>query len=117
MKYCHSCRYEFKDEIDVCPDCGVPLRDEPPVPEKYIEEDWVQLCQLNSPIYAEMVKEILDNENVPNYLSFDFITSAFIVRGSSLVGESGKLFVPVEFKEQAWEIIQPIIEDEGTEPE
>lgn len=116
MKYCHSCRYEFKDEIDVCPDCGIPLREDPPAPDKYKEEKWVELYQVSSPIYAEMVKEVLDNEGIPNYLSYDFITSAFIVRGSSLVGESGRLLVPEEFKEEAWNLISSIVE-EGDEEE
>ncbi len=117
MKYCHSCRYEFKDEVDVCPDCGVPLHDTPPAPEKYREVEWVELRQLPSPIYVEMVKEILDNEGIPNYLSFHFLSSTFSIRGSSLVGESGKLFVPKEFRDEALELIEPLIDDEGADQE
>lgn len=113
MKYCHSCRYEFRDEIDQCPDCGVPLKEEAPTPDEYEEVEWVVLRQLPSPIYAEMIKEVLDNEGIPNYLSFDFMSSAFTLRGSSLVGESGKLFVPKEFQEEALELVEPLIDEEG----
>ncbi|HKJ67413.1 MAG TPA: DUF2007 domain-containing protein [bacterium] len=112
MKYCHSCRYEFQDTMDVCPDCGVTLREDPPAPEEYREVEWVELRQLPSPIYLEMVKEILDNEGIPNYLSFNFLSSTFSIRGASLVGESGKLFVPEEFREEALNLIEPLI-DEG----
>jgi len=117
MKYCHSCRYEFHDEVDECPDCGIPLREDPPAPEKYKEVEWVMLRQLPNPIYAEMIKEVLDNEGIPNYLSFDFMSSAFILRGASLVGESGKLFVPKEFREEALELVNPLIDEEPGEGE
>jgi len=117
MKYCHSCRYEFRDDIDVCPDCGVPLREDPPAPEEYREVEWEVLTRLPNAIYSEMIKEILDNEGIPNYLSFDFMSSTFSVRGYSLVGESGKLFVPKEFKEQAAELIEPLIDETDTDQE
>jgi len=117
MKYCHSCRYEFRDEIEVCPDCGVELQTTPPAPEKYREVEWVQLRFLESPLYAEMVKEVLDNEGIPNYLSFDFIAASFSIRGASLVGESGKLFVPKEFAKQAQDIVDPLINDDDEETE
>ncbi len=115
MKYCHSCRYEFQDEIEVCPDCKVPLKDTPPVPEKHREVEWVELRQLPNPIYIEMIKEILDKEGIPSYLSYNFLSSTFSIRGSSLVGESGTLFVPKEFKERAEEIIAPLVDQENTD--
>ncbi len=117
MKYCHSCRYEFRDEIEECPDCGVPLKDTPPVSDEYKEVEWVVLRQLPNPVYAEMVKEVLDNAEIPNYLSFDFMSSAFILRGVSLVGESGKLFVPKDFKAEAEELVEPLVDAEGDDPE
>jgi len=112
MKYCHSCRYEFKDEVETCPDCGVALKSEPPAPEEYKEVDWVELRQISGTVYAEMIKEVLDNEGIPNYLSFDFMSSAYSLRGANLVGTSGKLFVPKEFKELAKEIIDPLTDQE-----
>lgn len=120
MKYCHNCRYEFVDELDECPDCGIPLQEDPPGPREYKEVEWVALRDVSSPIYAEMIKEVLDREQIPNYLSFDFMSSTFSLRGASLVGESGKLFVPKEFEEQATEIVASMmdnIEDDETEDE
>lgn len=115
MKYCHSCRYEFKDEVDKCPDCGIQLSTEPPAPEEYKEVEWVELHQISGPVYAEMIKEVLDNEGIPNYLSFDFMSSAYLLRGSNLVGTSGKLFVPKEYKAQALEIVNPLIDEEESD--
>ncbi|MCF7804112.1 MAG: DUF2007 domain-containing protein [Candidatus Marinimicrobia bacterium] len=113
MKYCHSCRYEFKDEVDECPDCGVELSTEPPAPDKYKEVEWVELYQVNGTMYAEMIKEVLDNAEIPNYLSFDFMSSAYLLRGANLVGTSGKLFVPKDFKDEALDVIEPMINEEG----
>jgi len=116
MKYCHNCRYEFVDELDTCPDCGIPLQETPPGPREYKEVEWVGLREVSSPVYAEMIKEVLDREEIPNYLSFDMLSSTFSLRGTSLVGESGKLYVPKEFEEQAAEIIDSMI-DEADENE
>jgi len=120
MKYCHNCRYEFVDDVDECPDCGIPLQETPPGPREYKEVEWVALRDLSSPIYAEMIKEVLDQNNIPNYLSFDFLSSTFILRGASLVGESGKLYVPKDYEEQATEILDSMmdeIDDDETEDE
>ena len=111
MKYCHNCRYEFVDELDECPDCGIPLQKEKPGPREYEEVEWVELRDVSSPVYAEMVKEVLDREEIPNYLSFDFLSSTFSMRGTSLVGESGKLFVPKEYKEEAADIVNSMMDE------
>ncbi|HDL02613.1 MAG TPA: hypothetical protein ENH25_00620 [candidate division Zixibacteria bacterium] len=74
MPFCPKCRYEYKPEILICPDCDVSLVDVlPPEPEAaeipdksdQIDGDWVPVALLTSPQYAEMVEEALRGKDIP----------------------------------------------------
>lgn len=69
MSFCPKCRFEYLAGFTTCPDCEEKLvtvlpEEEPeiePEPESY--ENWVQIARLTSQQIAEMVVEMLrDNE-------------------------------------------------------
>lgn len=63
MPYCPKCHAEYKDGRDECIDCGVPLIDEEL--EENDESDFVPLRTVPSRVYAQMLKESLENEGIP----------------------------------------------------
>lgn len=98
MPFCPRCRYEYKPDIEVCPDCGevlvaslpddsVPDSDSKPVKSFY--EDWTQLARLTSQQYAELVMEGLRAKGIP----------AVILSGTGHFGQLGmmnvSLYLPI----------------------
>lgn len=70
MPYCPDCRYEYKHGIEHCPDCGAKLVDE--LKEENIESiDYVPFRSLPSRLYAEMLKQALENEGIPAIIKGD----------------------------------------------
>lgn len=73
MPYCPKCRYEYRPEILVCPDCDEPLVAVLP-PEKEKEEvesddgeaeGWVPVAVLTSMQYADLLEEALRSKDIP----------------------------------------------------
>ena len=71
MPFCPKCKYEYRQGIEICPDCDerlvheLPLEvEEPPDLFKHYD-DWVQAARFASPIYADMIVEALKAQNIP----------------------------------------------------
>lgn len=77
MPFCPKCRYEYRPEIMVCPDCDEPLVDVL-LPENDKEDDkaaddadtgeaegWVPVAVLTSMQYADMLEEALRSRDIP----------------------------------------------------
>jgi hypothetical protein len=72
MAYCPNCKYEYKDNIEECPDCGAKLVDK--LEEETLESiKYVPFRTLPSRLYAEMLKEALENEGIPSIIKEDVI--------------------------------------------
>ena len=72
MPYCPNCKYEYKDNIEECPDCGAKLVDE--LEEETFENiKYVLFRSLPSRLYAEMLQEALENEGIPSIIKGDDI--------------------------------------------
>lgn len=70
MPYCPNCRYEYKDDIVECPDCGAKLVDK--LEEEAFENiKYVPFRTLPSRLYAEMLKEALEKEGIPSIIKGD----------------------------------------------
>ena len=70
MPFCPKCRYEYVEGVEVCPDCGVALVDELPE-EEPPRGKLVPIRRFKSRLYAEMVKDVLDREGIPCFISGD----------------------------------------------
>jgi hypothetical protein len=87
MPYCPTCRYEYTQGLEICPDCNQRLIDS--LPEGSgpnvgtVYEDWVQIGRLTSLQYAELVLGGLRAKDIP----------AVIISGAGHFGLTGQLSV------------------------
>ena len=71
MPFCPKCRYEYRANITICPDCNEALVSV--LPEEAItnmegwssEKDWMAVAILTSSQYAQMVEEGLREQGIP----------------------------------------------------
>jgi hypothetical protein len=74
MKYCPECEAEYRDEIEICSDCSVPLITEEAYKKKEQEEEqlreelrikeFVPVMVANNPFEAERVKAALEEGGI-----------------------------------------------------
>lgn len=71
MPYCPKCRFEYKEGMEQCPDCGAPLVDELPEERPPESPHFVPLRNMPSRMYAQMLQEALKNEGIPSMIKGD----------------------------------------------
>jgi hypothetical protein len=68
--------------------------------EKKVNEKFVPLPDLPGRVYAEMVKEVLEQKGIPSYIRSDGVSDGYGVVGTGPIAKGFQLFVPesaVEF--------------------
>lgn len=98
MPFCPKCRYEYRQGVQICPDCGETLvaslpedidQDSKGQAEETVYKDWIQLARLTSQQYAELVVEGLRSKGIP----------AVVLSGTGHFGQLGmmnvSLYLPV----------------------
>jgi hypothetical protein len=83
MPYCPKCRFEYKEDVKECPDCGAPLVDKLPDEESPEGIDYVPLRTLPSRLYAEMLREALKKEGIPSFIKSDDVAITFPSHGTT----------------------------------
>ena len=92
MPFCPKCRYEYKPEISICPDCNERLVDRLPDKEEDDDEEiideemdqhenWIELARLTSQQTAFMLVDILKSKDIP----------AVVISGTGHFGMTGQL--------------------------
>jgi len=110
MPFCPKCKYEFESDIKKCPDCGTTLV--PQLPEEHeVEVKWVLLKKLSSPVQAEMIKEILADNNIQSFIKSDLIHDTFATHGTSMAGSYAKLYVAENKQKAAQRIVAQVSSD------
>ncbi|MBC8175669.1 MAG: DUF2007 domain-containing protein [Candidatus Marinimicrobia bacterium] len=110
--FCPECKSEYKKDILFCEDCNTSLVEKLPDEIPTEEVKWVPLESISGDIYAEMVKESLENAFIPCYIKTDFMISAFGIRGSGIPITKAKIYVPEESFEEASEILYGMMEND-----
>ena len=107
MPFCPKCRFEYTPEVEVCPDCGGSLV---PELEKEKVEDikYVPLRKVPSRLYAEMLQETLEKQDIPCLLKGDDIGVFLGALGTTSVLPV-TVWVPEELKSKAEEIAFQIL--------
>lgn len=75
-------------------------------------EHWRKVGPFNGVIYAEMIGEVLQNQKIPYFVSQDWYSAAYGIKGASVMGENVFLFVPQDFYEQAIGIVETIFSED-----
>jgi len=110
MSYCPSCKAEYVEDAIECPDCNVGLVASLPIEEQEDDFDWVPLRGVPGKTYAEMVTEILDKEEIPNYIKSDPLSTAYLTAGASAISGNATIYVPEKHQEKAEEILFQILD-------
>jgi uncharacterized OB-fold protein len=102
MGFCPSCRVEYLPEVTKCPDCGSKIVDElPDLPDV----KWVALPELPGVVFAQMVVEVLEQEDIPAYIQSLWSSGAMgVITTTSMPGVTAKIFVPEPEYERAKQI-------------
>lgn len=118
MPICPKCRYEYKPDVLICPDCGEKLLESLAdiEIEKSPDDKWIPLVRLTSSHLAEMLREALDAKDIPAVLSSETghfgITGQMGIPGFRPVGGGYVIYVPETLAAQAREESRIILGDE-----
>ena len=70
------------------------------------ESIWKKIGPLSGTIHAEMIGEVLEERNVPHFISQDWFSGALGIKGISAVGNSAFIFVPEEHHNEVLQLIE-----------
>jgi hypothetical protein len=99
MRVCAHCHAELPIEAEQCPRCG----------RAQEQIKMVPLHPLPSKIYAEMVKEVLEQRDIHCVIKTDLLSSAFGSDGTSAVGTQAVIYVPEDRREESEEILHQML--------
>jgi predicted amidophosphoribosyltransferase len=116
MPFCPKCKYEYKANVDVCPDCKVGLVDDPPEgPEidTSSEADLMEVFTTYNQAEANMVKGILEENGIFCYLNNELFSGFYGTRT-----DLSKVVIMVKAADliDASYIVQAFMEDDPLEP-
>ena len=109
MPFCPECAFEYNDDIAVCPECKIALADRPPGrigAAVRPDTSWVKICRLDNRFVRDMVKGLLNANNIPSM----FISQALQPLGTGIGWFSDPkvasdnmeiVLVPREFQDEA----------------
>jgi len=114
MPFCPNCRFEYQTDIKLCPDCEESLVAElpaelPPLEKEKLEDvQYVPLRKLPTRLYAEMLRETLEKQDIPCILKGEDIGVFLGALGTTSVLPV-TVWVPEELKAKAEEIAFQIL--------
>lgn len=112
MPFCPQCHYEYVESTAECPDCLVKLVEKLPQSEKIDAEELKlkEIYSLPGVVYAEMVKEALENEGIHCLIKTDVLTASHLSGGTAAAGNNAKVFVREEDAEKALRILHTMVD-------
>ncbi len=100
--FCPLCKTEYRECVDTCADCSVPLVAELPQKEDQAETgDFVEVYETLDLSEVMIIKSVLDEEGIPYHFSGDFFRmSGILISPASLLVPSGEKSRITEILEQ-----------------
>jgi predicted ATP-dependent serine protease len=119
MSFCPNCRYEYKEGIGECPDCGARLVDRLEDKSTGTEEEecaetkeFAPLMDFASRAEAQMLQEALENEGIPSIIKEDHTYLNLKTAGgiSQLAGGGVYVWVPKQRLKKSKEIADQMLD-------
>jgi hypothetical protein len=110
MSICPHCRKRYEDWVVTCPSCNLPLVEDSDRGERRNVGKYVPLKSLPSRLYAEMLKEILEQEGIPCLIKGEDL-GGMLGGGAAFEPVEIMLWVPEEDYERGLEIAESIVDD------
>lgn len=107
MAFCPNCKAEYRQGIETCPECMVKLVDHLET-RKTIPENLKNAYVTNSPMVAEMIQGLLEQEGIASVLSNEMGSAILPVMGES--NEIG-ILVPEHQLQETQGLIKAYFED------
>jgi hypothetical protein len=120
LAYCPNCKYDYKTDETVCPDCKTALifnKSANSSAATVPDDSWVVIAGIEDGLFKDMAKGSLDSNNIPSiFISSvskeEFKQIAPLV-SQSLDGIEGNLIVvPREFKDDAVLVLSSVLGDD-----
>ena len=102
MTYCPDCKYQFEKGVTECPDCNTKLIDHLPS-EHEVDSKWKLLKKFSSEVEANMVKEVMENNDILCLITFDVLHDSLLVDSSAT-----SLFIPESKNKLASELLEEL---------
>ncbi|MGB9599392.1 MAG: putative signal transducing protein [Myxococcota bacterium] len=109
MKFCPECRMAYKDEIESCPDCNVPLVSGL---EEFENIEFVELVDVEGPFKANLITDVLKDNQIECYLYSEPV-HIYPIPGE---GIQYTIYVNRDKLEQARSLLEDIEKGEEMEP-
>ncbi len=101
--FCPNCKYEYKEGIFICPDCGEKLIEKLPE-NKILKFDTVELCEVEDEFQAYLITSLLEENEIENFVRENFLPHTRVVMGEKR--KYATIIVNKEKFEKAKEIIK-----------
>ena len=117
MSFCPKCKYEYKADVLLCPDCNIALVDHLDIQQSAAvrpDDSWVVIGGVHSGIKTEIARGSLDSSNIPSVLmssAFNDIDNGLNTNVASHK-EGNIIMVPREYKSEAELILETVLGDE-----
>jgi hypothetical protein len=118
MPFCPECSYEYSADTLVCPECGVGLveRLSGVVSSAATKPDdsWIGVCRLGSQLSSQMIRGLLDSNNIPSIImpsAFQSLgrSAGWMAATGSKQSDSEIVMVPREFYEEAELLLSAVL--------
>ena len=102
---CPKCHAEYFENNEKCGDCNLELIDACSIDIPIPDMQWVALKPIYNSTTADMITEILSNEEIPYYAKSDWASSALNTSGNSLIDNIVRIFIPKLYEKKAVETL------------
>ncbi len=73
------------------------------------EKKWIKIGPLPGILYAEMIGEVLKQQDIPFSLSQDGISTAYGYSGTNIAGNVAYIWVPEKYEQKVRQITEQLI--------
>lgn len=106
---CPNCRSEFREGIDRCPDCDVPLVASLPA-ERHDQAAWVEVMETADPGLLPLLRSVLESAGIPCTIEGEESVGMFpLGLGDTHFAQSGiaaRVLVPAERADEARALLE-----------